>query len=324
LPNLSSSNEPLPLSIAEEADTLNPEKWVQVFMLSEGEMGNQLHIATNKPDSKHAHTQGTSTLPKDSSTNKSSDAPAQGEHIQALSNTSTSSKGSSKPVCTTDHSEHTHRPELLAAPPSAPENQSVLADTTASCCTTRWQASASTQPYEHVVLDLDHAGGEFHHVLRMQALDTLHSSTNELIRDPKTVYIANNSPFSVPQVDNALLMHIEECLHNMHCNQEDKVPCIVAWLAWNHGSLAPLSKNDGYHISDESSPKWADTLAGPRKEEWLAALETEFNVLLKQEVFKDFPHKSIPCNAHLLMSGVVTKIKTDGYRNEVCDESLNY
>jgi hypothetical protein len=57
---------------------------------------------------------------------------------------------------------------------------------------------------------------------------------------------------------------------------------------------------------------------GLRREEWLTTLETKFNVLLKQQVFKDFSRQSIPCNAQLLTSGIVTKIKTNGSGNEVC------
>jgi hypothetical protein len=104
----SSSDEPPPLSIAEDADTLNPEKWIQVFAPSEGEMGNKPHIATNKPDLKHTHTPGASTQHEDSFTNKSTNTPAQGEHLSAPSNTLTSSKESTKLVRTTDRSEHAH------------------------------------------------------------------------------------------------------------------------------------------------------------------------------------------------------------------------
>jgi hypothetical protein len=156
-------------------------------------MGNQPHIAADKPDSKHAHTHGASTQPEDSHTNQSTDAPAQGEHIPAP----TSLKDSTKLVRTGDRSEHTHRPELPAAPPAAPQNRSVLADTSASRRTTRRQASASTQPYEHMVLDSDRARGKFHRVLWTQALDTLHSLTNESICDPEAVYTADTTPFHI-------------------------------------------------------------------------------------------------------------------------------
>jgi hypothetical protein len=129
------------------------------------------HTAPHTPDSKHAHKPGTSTQPEDLLIDKSTNAPAQGEHI------STSAKEPSKPVHTAEHLEHTHKPELPAVPPTAPENCSVPANTTASCCTTHQQASASTQPCKHVVLDSNHAGGKFHHVLWTQVPNILFATT---------------------------------------------------------------------------------------------------------------------------------------------------
>jgi hypothetical protein len=228
-------------------------------------MGNKPHIATNKPDSKHVHTPGAATQPKYSLTNQSTDAPTQGEHTQAPSNMQISHKEPSKLAHTADCLEHAHRPELPAAPPAAPENQSVPADTTMSCCTTRWQASASTQPYEHIILNSDHAGGKFHHDLWTQALDTLPNISNKSIRDPESVYRPNTTHSGIPQANYALPMHIEECFLNIHCNRDDEAPCVNTWIAHNHSAMAQPSNNDSYHISDESSPKWADTLTGPEK-----------------------------------------------------------
>ncbi|CCO33250.1 hypothetical protein RSOLAG1IB_12035 [Rhizoctonia solani AG-1 IB] len=69
--------------------------------------------------------------------------------------------------------------------------------------------------------------------------------------------------------------------------------------------------------SDTDLPKWADALKSNQKEDWLAALGDEFNMLTKQDVFDEILRTEVPSGSQILSSGVVLKIKCDADGKEL-------
>ncbi|CEL64016.1 Copia protein OS=Drosophila melanogaster GN=GIP PE=1 SV=3 [Rhizoctonia solani AG-1 IB] len=271
LPDPASSDIPQPVLAPDNLDAVSPDRWIQVFAPSEGEMATKsennltTHTSSSIDNSTRHNPQSTIDNSKPTHTN----TPTQGE------TSNSSEKSANRPPAT----EHTHRPTLPSKTPLPPTEQSVPGlPSQPRRITTRRQAATESTPYKHEMLDPKTGKAR---ALWLEALNILHKQTTSAIHDPEDIIPIDNTNTGTSRDTSSLPIPIINCFSTMHKNRDDDLPCFHAWVAQNYSALTQPRDT-----IDNDSPKWADALKSNRKEEWIAAVGDEFTVLIKQKYSK--------------------------------------
>ncbi|KAJ1299492.1 hypothetical protein OPQ81_003804 [Rhizoctonia solani] len=277
LPNPTSSNAPQPVHASDSYNSTSSENWIQIFALSEGEMGIEGDKHTHRLTPEHDSTQHEPEIKTKIPKPNISKTKAQGE----MPSTSTPPSVTSPPrTVSHNHSEHMHRPAVLASPPSPLQERSIPGQFPPSRhIQTRRQAAAENTPYQHQMLDPKTSKAC---ALWLEALDNLHECANAAIRDPEDVIPINLTHTGTNRDLSTLPPHIVDCFNMVHKTRDDDLPCFFAWIAQNYSVLTRP-----HDAPNTNTPKWANTLKSNQCDEWIAAISEEFTNLIKQDIFNE-------------------------------------